>query len=111
RDVLHAVAVPHAVTRDLVVLAQRARDDEPDAALLEDIRRAVADARLRTCVRRAREAERALVEVRSLLRVSDPELEMIPPEQGHEVLRHAGNSRRGALPPHAGTRPASRCRR
>ena len=39
-------------------------------------------------VRGAREAERVLVEVRGLLRVADPELDVVPAEQRHEVVGH-----------------------
>ena len=89
RDVLDAVAVLREVARDLVLLAQRARDDEADLALLEDVRGAVAHSRLRPRVRRAREAHRVLVEVGGLLRVPDPELEVVPGVERHEVFGHA----------------------
>src|SRR5207244_13445389 len=59
RDVLDAVAVPADVPRDLVVLAERARDDEADVALLQHVRGPVADPRLGPCIGRRREAEPA----------------------------------------------------
>src|SRR5205085_9639369 len=90
RDVLHPVAVPADMTRDLVILAERAREDETDVALLEHVRGPVADARLRARVGRRREAEPALVEVRRLLRVPDPELDVIPAGKRHEVGRAHG---------------------
>ena len=89
RDVADAVAVLRVVLRDLVLLAQRARDDEADVSLLEHVGSAVAHSRLGARVRRPREAHRVLVEVRSLLCVADPELDVIPPEQRHEVFGHA----------------------
>ena len=89
RDVAHAVAVARVVLRDLVLLAERARDDEADVALLEHVGGAVADSRLGAGVRRPREAHRLLVEVRSLLCVADPELDVVPAEQRHEVFGHA----------------------
>src|SRR4029450_9248267 len=59
--------------------------DERDVSLLEDVRGAVAHAGLRPRVRRARESERALVEVCRLLRVADPQLDALPPSPPHEV--------------------------
>ena len=47
RDVADAVAVGAVEARDLVVVRERTRQDEPDVALLEHVGRAVADARLR----------------------------------------------------------------
>ena len=86
RDVADAVAVARVVTGDLVVLAKRRRQDEADLALLEHVGGPVAEPGLGPCVGRAREAEDALVEVRRLLCVPDPELEVVPTEQRHEVL-------------------------
>ena len=83
---LHAVAVRAREARDLAVRAQAAREHEADLALLEHVRRAVADARLGPGVGRTREAERVLVEVRRLLRVADPELEVVPAVDRHEVV-------------------------
>ena len=88
RDVADAVAVLRVVLRDLVLLAQRARDDEADVSLLEHVGGAVAHSRLGPGVRGPREAHRVLVEVRSLLCVADPELDVIPAEQRHEVFGH-----------------------
>ena len=88
RDVADAVAVLREVPRDLVLLAQRARDDEADVALLEDVGGAVAHSRLRARVRGAREAHRVLVEVGGLLCVPDPELDVIPAVERHEVFGH-----------------------
>jgi hypothetical protein len=88
RDVLDAVAVQALVARDLVVAAKRAREDEADVPLLDDVGRAVADARLGARVRGLAKAEAALVEVRRLLRVAHPELEVVPVDKRHEVLLH-----------------------
>ena len=71
---------------DLVLAAKRARDDEPDVALLEHVARAVAHAGLGARVRGAAEAERVLVVVRGLLRVADPELDVVPAVERHEVV-------------------------
>src|SRR5207248_3736387 len=74
------------------VPAQAARYDEADLALLEEVGGAVADARLGPCVGRRPEPERTLVEVRRLLRVADPELDVIPALERHEVGRgHASD--------------------
>src|SRR5438067_600371 len=67
RDVLHAVTVGVGVSRDLVLRMHGARDHEPDVVLLEDVARAVADARLGPGIRSAPEPERALVVIRGLL--------------------------------------------
>src|SRR5919204_6192003 len=86
-DVLGGVAVAAGVLRDLAVVPQAAGHDQPDVALLEHVRGAVAHAGLWPPVRGDREPERVLVEVGRLLRVPDPELDMIPPLQRHEVVR------------------------
>src|SRR5262249_60667857 len=70
----------------------------------EEIRRAVADAGLWAGVRSASKAERVLVPVGRLLGVPDPQLDVIPAVQWHEivVLRHgqtllgSARGRRGA---------------
>src|SRR5581483_8890382 len=90
RDVLDAVAVHVREVADLVPAPQRARHDEANVVLLEDVARAVAHSRLGARVRGAAEAERVLVVVRGLLRVSDPELDVIPTVEGHEVVGHQG---------------------
>src|SRR5262249_44083884 len=88
RDVLDAVAVARGEARDLVVLPQRARQDEADVTLLDDVRRAVAHARLGAGVRGAAEAEGVLAVGRGLLCVPDPQLDVVPPVERHEVRRH-----------------------
>jgi hypothetical protein len=98
RDVLHAVAVGAGEAGDLAVRAEAARDHEPDAVLVEDVRGPVPDSSLRPRIRGLREPERVLVEVRSLLRVADVELEVIPPLDRHEVGRaHESDLNRGRL--------------
>src|SRR5712691_6413729 len=92
RDVLDAVAVAAGVVRDLVLLSQRAGDDETDVALLEHVRGAVADARLRAGVSHAREAQRVLVVEGSLLRVADVELDVIPALDRHESGAHGADA-------------------
>ena len=57
-----------------------------------DVGRAVANARLRACVRGAREAERVLVEVRGLLRVPDPDLDVVPAVDGMKSCSLMGRS-------------------
>jgi hypothetical protein len=93
RNVLHAVSVRVRVPRDLVVGTERARDDEPRVSLLQDVGGTIPDARLGTRIRDRLEAERALIVIGRLLRVADPELDVVPPEQRHEVLAHASDSR------------------
>ena len=92
RDVLHAVAVRGSVLADRRAAAKSARDDEADLVLFEHVARAVADARLGPCVRRPPEAERVLVVVGGLLRVPDPELDVVPAVERHEVRRHGSES-------------------
>ena len=84
---LRAVAVTACELRDLAVDAYAAREHEADVALLEHVRRAVANAGLGARIGGPREPERVLVEVRGLLGVPDPELEVIPALERHEVLR------------------------
>ena len=85
RRVLDAVPVRAGEAGDLAVAAQTARQHEADVALLEQVGRTVAHARLRPGIRRLGEAERVLVVERRLLRVADVELEVVPPVDGHEV--------------------------
>ena len=91
-DVLRRVAVPGRKTADVAVGSDPAREHEADLALLEQVRRPIPDTRLGTCVRNPLEAERVLVPVGRLLGVADPQLEVIPPVEGHEVaLRHGAD--------------------
>ena len=85
RDVLDAVTVAAAVPRDVVVLAQRRRQHEADASLLEHVRGSVAYPGLRACVGSAGESQCLLVEVRGLLGVADPQLDVVPPVEWHEI--------------------------
>ena len=86
RHVADAVALRLSPPADLAVSAEAAREDEADVALLEHVRGAVADARLGPGIGRAREAVGVLVEVRRLLRVPDPDLEVVPAVDRHEVV-------------------------
>ena len=88
RDVLDPVAVRRGELADLVPATQRARDHEADVVLLEHVARAVADPRLRACVRRAAEPECVLVVEGGLLGVPHPELDVVPPVERHEVVAH-----------------------
>ena len=111
RDVAHAVALRRGPLADFAVAAEAARENEADLPLLEHVRRAVADARLRPRVGRAREAVGALVEVRRLLRVPDPDLEVIPAVDRHEVVfAHGSDSRRPVPEPSGGGQRGSRRR-
>jgi hypothetical protein len=92
-SVLDSVPVGVGVPGDFVVGAERAREDEADVALLEQVRGPVAEACFGACVSDGAEAESVLVEVGGLLRVSHPQLEVVPAEQGHEVLVHGPNSK------------------
>ncbi|MDF2754385.1 MAG: hypothetical protein K0S82_2768 [Gaiellaceae bacterium] len=89
-DRLGAVPVPAGELGDLVLGAEAARQDEADVALLEHVGRTVADARLGARVRGAGEPERLLVVVGRLLGVADPELDVVPALQRHEV-RHVSD--------------------
>jgi hypothetical protein len=106
RDVLGRVAVGGGEADDLAVAAEAAREHEPDLALLEDVRGAVADAGLRACVGDPVEAERLLVPVRRLLGVPDPELEVVPALERHEIGAGHGRdlTRRPAAPGHGAWR-------
>ena len=84
-DHLHAVAVGGLVGADLVARRQRAREHEPDAALLEHVRGAVAHAGLEARVGDLLEAERVDVEERRLDRVAHVELDVVDAVQRHEV--------------------------
>ena len=79
-DVLDAVPVGVGVACDLVVGPKRAREDEADVPLLEEVRSAVAKAGLGPRVGGRPEAEGALVEVGGLLRVPNPQLDVVPAE-------------------------------
>jgi hypothetical protein len=90
RDHARPVAVAGVVLRDLVVGRQRAGEDEPDAALLEDVRGAVAQAGLEPRVGDLLEAEGARVVVRGLLGVADPQLDVVDAVKRHEVFGGLG---------------------
>jgi hypothetical protein len=79
--------VPGVVSGDLVILAERGGENQPNLPLLEHVRSAIADACLRARVGRPGEPERALVEIRRLLGVADPQFDVIPPVERHEI-RH-----------------------
>src|SRR5829696_1651689 len=85
RDVLRRIAVLRREADDRAVGAKPAREHEPDLALLEHVRRAVADTGLRAGVRDAVEAERMLIPEGRLLGVPHPELDVIPAVERHEV--------------------------
>ena len=87
-DVLHPVAVKEGVATDRRAAADRTRDHETNLVLLEHVTGAVAHARLRPRVRRPAKTERVLVVVGGLLRVSHPELDVVPAVEGHEVVSH-----------------------
>ena len=121
-DISDAVALGGRPPADLAVAAKTARQHEADVSLLEHVGRAVADACLGSRVARAREAECVLIEVRRLLRVPDPDLEVIPAVDRHEVVvahepdssatakrperRARGGARRGC-PARSGRHPLS----
>jgi hypothetical protein len=85
-DDLHAVAVLALVDGDRRVRVQRAGEHEADAALLEDVRDAVARAGLEAGVGDLAEAEGVDVVVGRLERVADVQLDVVDPVQRHEVL-------------------------
>ena len=75
---------------DLVVGRQRAGEHDPDPALLEHVRGAVADAGHEAGVGDLLEAERVDVEVRGLKGVADVELDVVDAVQRHEVVAALG---------------------
>ena len=91
-DVLDAVAVACTRARNLVSGMQRTGDDKADLPLLQDVARPVADACLRPGVGGASEPECLLVVEGCLLGVPDPELDVIPAVERHEVLAHERES-------------------
>jgi hypothetical protein len=94
RDLVHAVAVVGVVARDLVVTAECAGQDQPDAALLQNVRDAVAAACLEPRVGGLGEAERVAVVVGGLRRVADVELEVVDAVDRHAVDRGRWRRRR-----------------
>ena len=70
--------------------ADTACEHEANLALLQHVGRAVANARLGTRVRDPLEPERVLVPVGRLLGVADPQLEVIPPFERHEIPLYHG---------------------
>src|SRR5262245_39603555 len=104
-DVADAVSLRLRPPADVRVGAQPARHHEADVALLEDVGGPVANARFGTGVRGAGEAVCVLVEVRGLLGVPDPHLEVVPPVDRHEVVfAHDLDSRSPVVAGTAGTR-------
>ena len=89
-DVLRRIAVLGRETADVAVGTNAAREHEANVALLQHIRRAIANARLGAGVRDPLEAERVLVPVGRLLGVADPKLEVIPPLEWHEIALYHG---------------------
>ncbi len=84
-DVLRRVAMLGGEAADVAVGTNSAREHEPDLALLEHVGGPIPDTRLGAGVRDPLEAEGVLVPVGRLLGVADPQLEVVPPVQGHEV--------------------------
>jgi hypothetical protein len=86
RDHLHAVAVLGDVGADLVAGDERAGQDDPDAALLEDVRSPVTHAGLQAGVGHLGEPERADPIGRRLQRVADIKLDVVDAVERHEVI-------------------------
>jgi len=82
----------------------RAREHEPDPALLEDVRGAVARAGLEAGVGDLAEAEGVHVVVGGLERVADVELDVVDAVERHEVVLRlaAGGGGGGRLLGHGG---------
>ena len=66
--------------------AERAGQHEPDAALLQDVRGAVAQPGLEARVGDLGEAERVREDVGGLRGVADPQLEVVDAVQRHVIL-------------------------
>jgi hypothetical protein len=90
-DAPHAVAVLVRVARDLAVGAHPAGEHVADVVLLGDPCGTVADLGLRSRIGGDPEPERLRVVVRGLAGVPHPELDVVDPQEGEEVvlwLRH-----------------------
>ena len=88
-DVADAVAVLPEVIRGGMIGRQRRRQDEARPALLERVRGVGAASRFESAVGNLREAEGVTVEERRLLRIPDPELDVVDLSQLERVLLHA----------------------
>ena len=86
-DVLHAVSVLRHVLRDLALVAERGGEDEADVVLHHHEAGPIANARLEARVGHRREAPERAVVVRRLLRVADPELNVVDALERQEILR------------------------
>ncbi len=89
RDAAHAVAVPRDVIVDRTARPQCRREHEPDVALRDHVRGAVGEAGLGAGVGQRPEAEGGDVVLRGLLRVADPQLEVVE-AQGAAVIAADG---------------------
>lgn len=85
RHDLDAVAVHALMRRDLAVGAERPRQHEANAALLEHVRGAVAQPRLQAGVGDLREAEGVGEVVRGLAALPTPQLHVVDAVQRHEI--------------------------
>ena len=117
KDYLLKAGICHLASGDLVA-AQRAREDEADAALLQDVGDVVAGPGLQALVGDVPEAERVGVEVRRLERVAHPQLHVVDAVQRHLVVLARGRDEGGRrdvghgpdVPPGAGSRTSGeRC--
>src|SRR5918993_3984919 len=80
---------------------ERSRQDQADAALLEDVRGTIPESGLQARERDAPEPESVLIEVRRLRGVADPHLDVIDAVERHVVLtRGAGGGPGGGLGRH-----------
>jgi hypothetical protein len=84
-DGAHAVAVPAMEAADGAVTPQRAGHDEPDPALLEDVRDPVAGAGLQSRIGHLRESQGVLEEERGVGGIAHVELEMVDAADRHRV--------------------------
>jgi hypothetical protein len=89
----YPIAVALVVLADLVVTAERAGQDQTDAALLEHVRDAIAAARLQTAVSGLREPECAGVVIGGLGRVAHVQLEVVDAVNRHHVVGGRGRTR------------------
>ena len=102
RDVMDAVAMSPHVLRDVAVGPERGGEHEADLLLNEQVAGAAAHARFRALVAGQLIAERALIIVRRLLRVSDVELDVVRTVDRKGIMRLGADRcrlRSHALPP------------
>ena len=96
RDRPDTVAVTGMMGGDLGAGAETAGQDEPDPALLENVRYTVSEPGLEAGVRNPAESEGVLVEVSGLGGVADVELDVVDAVERHVIVGCGGDGRSGS---------------